>query len=461
MKRIRTLLGLKGKLTLLEKVWLLGPLILWFSYRPVITLGQDSTSYYELSLAMVYCFVLALVGLPSLWRARKTLLQSTIARVVGCFVALSAVTLVFSPNVLRGFLTLCVIGALYLILLAGLVNRHHLKNLAEPLARLLVASAVGMSVVALVQVIAGIWLPGDSLLLCQGCYAQQFGFVRPNAFAIEPQFFGSLLLAPLLIGMHAMLSAKQYKGLYISTGMIALALFLTLSRGAIFAFAIGVLVLLVVYRKQLRKILLVLALLAVSFSAALVVQGSAAALNTAVDTTFRQAVSASINQLSLGLITLPVEDTALSAQPESAQPQFDGYVEESTNIRVSLSALALGTWLDAPFRVLFGVGLGGSGVAVHEHYPTSVGAREIVQNQYIEYLLEYGLVGLALFASMITGLFWTTRHARWVWALFVAYLTQWFFFSGYPNALHIYLVMIAAFVVLGRYSETQKPRTSL
>lgn len=449
LQRLQTLLGLEGKLRLLETVWLLGPLVLWFSYWPVIALGQDSTSYYELSPAVLYVFTLALFGILSIWRARVQLIRDSTARLVGGFVVLSAVTLIFSPNLLRGFLTFCVIVALYLVLLTGLAERQRFKVLAKPLAILLVASAVCASIIAIMQVIAGIWFSGNLLLLCQGCTAQQFGFVRPNVFAIEPQFFGSLLLAPLIIAAHAVLSKEHYKLQYLSTSIIAMALFLTLSRGAIFAFVIGLLVLIFVHRRQFKKVGALLGLLLVSFIASLSLQGTAAALNNTVDTTFRQAISASINQLSLGTIILPVVNEAPVAQSDDFKPEFDGYVEESTTVRVNLSVLALSTWFNTPLRMFFGVGLGGSGVALHAQYPASVSEREIVQNQYVEYLLEYGLVGVTIVIIMIAGLFMVTRQARWTWALLVSYLAQWFFFSGYPNALHVYLVLIAAVLICG------------
>ncbi|HMR73295.1 MAG TPA: hypothetical protein PKD68_04785, partial [Candidatus Saccharibacteria bacterium] len=81
------------------------------------------------------------------------------------------------------------------------------------------------------------------------------------------------------------------------------------------------------------------------------------------------------------------------------------------------------------------------------------GARQIVQNQYVEVLLEYGLVGFGLFVAILAGIVRNTRHSKWVWALLLAYIVQWNFFSGYPNALHIYLVLIAVYVASSLSSE--------
>lgn len=66
----------------------------------------------------------------------------------------------------------------------------------------------------------------------------------------------------------------------------------------------------------------------------------------------------------------------------------------------------------------------------------------MVQNEYLEKLLETGLIGLVLLVLIIARLFQKTKHKKYLWAIFVAFLVQWWFFSGYPNALHIFLVMM-------------------
>lgn len=446
-------------LTWLERFWLAGPVAIWFSYQPLMRLGQDSTSYYELSLTLIYVLGLALVGLPAIWRARKLLAKYRAVWLVGAFVALSWLSLFWTPNQTRGILTAGVIGLIFMIFLAALAERERFKRLLAQLSKLLVVSAVVVSLLALVQVIAGIWLGREETLLCAGCIADQFGFVRPNVFAIEPQFLGSLLLAPLLIVLNILLKGGQDKQAIISFIIIGLGLFLTLSRGAIFAFGLGALLLFVLNYQKMTTILRTASYLFIAFLMSLAIQGSAAALNPRVDVTFSGAVSAALNQLSLGLIDISSEQPSLPPSNLDELPAFDGYVPESTNTRLSLSRLALETSASSPLRTFFGVGLGGSGLAVHEKYPGLVGSREIVQNQYIETLLEYGLVGLILFAAIVGGLFYATRRATWLWAIVAAYLIQWVFFSGYPNALHIYLVLISLFVGFGLVSERRAAKS--
>ena len=68
--------------------------------------------------------------------------------------------------------------------------------------------------------------------------------------------------------------------------------------------------------------------------------------------------------------------------------------------------------------------------------------KEIVQNEYVEILLERGLVGLVLFMAVIASTFDKLNKSknRWAWSIIAAYAVQWCFFSGLPNAIHIYLI---------------------
>lgn len=448
------LLGIRFKrLSLLERCWLLAPLVVWFSYQPLIRLGQDGTSYYELSIPLIYLTILALVGVPTVWRHRQQLVSDKTTWLVTAFVALSVVSLFWTPNAVRGILTVGIVGLLWLVFLAALVEQEKLRRIAPALAKLLIASGVFMSLLAFAQIVAGIWLSRSEVLLCAGCIADQFGFVRPNVFAIEPQFFGSLLLAPLMLLLRSFLKGNR-SGIVVGSFFVTVtALFLTLSRGAIFAFALGALVLFILYRHNVARLLRALSILVVAFVATLCIQGVAAAVNPRIDVTFREAVAASVNQLTLGVIDIDAEEEQ-EAEPieqiNSTIPAYDGYVEESTNVRVGMSQLALSTWANNPFRLLFGVGAGGAGLAMHEQYPDKTDARQIVQNQYVEVLLEYGLVGLMLFVAIVVGIVRNTRHDKWIWAVLLAYLVQWNFFSGYPNALHIYIVLIAVYVMSRR-----------
>lgn len=448
MKRVfYKALGLKKPpATIFETVWLGMPLAVWFSFQPLLRIGKDSTMYFELSIAVLYVTILAVAGIPIAWRHRKTLWSSTAARLTGLFVAVGAVGLIWDDNLTRGVLTLGVMGSLLIVFLASLAQAAKLRRLFPVLVRLFVGGAVIMSILSIVQFVAGIWFGRDATLLCAGCVAEQFGFPRPNVFTIEPQFFGNLLLTPGLMLLRWFL-VKKDKWTAAALTIVTIALCLTLSRGAMFAFAIGVVLLFVVYHGYTRRILLSVGLLVASFVVSLCAQGIAAELNPTVHDTFTDVISKTVNQLSLGIIDFPVDEQKPVQPVTEKTPHYDGYVAESTDVRVNLSNLALGTWSHSAFSAFFGVGLGGSGVAMHQTYPREIDARQIVQNEYLEILLEMGMIGFGLFAAMLAGLIYQVRHHKWLWAIIAAYLVQWNFFSGYPNALHIYLIFILIFVV--------------
>lgn len=71
----------------------------------------------------------------------------------------------------------------------------------------------------------------------------------------------------------------------------------------------------------------------------------------------------------------------------------------------------------------------------------------MVQNNYLELLLELGVIGIILFIVVLVAWFRTTKQNVAAWAIMAAFVVQWWFFSGYPNALHIFLLM-AFFYVL-------------
>lgn len=79
----------------------------------------------------------------------------------------------------------------------------------------------------------------------------------------------------------------------------------------------------------------------------------------------------------------------------------------------------------------------------------------MVQNEYLELLLEVGAIGLALFVALLLGLFKNTANSKYVWAVIAAFVVQWWFFSGYPNTLHMFL-LLGFFYALAVHSK-KKP----
>ena len=450
LKLILTKLKTFWRLSLLERLWLMAPIMIWFSYLPRISLAEDGTMNYELSLALIYVVILAIVGLPRVWCHRSELKQSRPVQLASAFVGWSGLCVIWSDNRTRGLLTFAVYATLYLIFLALVAERRLLCRLLPKLVRVAIRATASACLLAIIQIILGTFVIADrhTFGLCAGCVAGQFGFIRPNLLAIEPQFLGSLLLAPLLYITYLTLREKHdYAKQPLLLVLMLTTLWLTLSRGAIYAYLASLIVMILLVRKW-RRMLAVVGSVALSLVICLICQGALASANPRIDSSFTQAVSTSLNHLSMGIIRPPYQRKSptsppLISQEHDKQPAYHGYVAESTNVRLSLTKTALAAWRSNRLgQQLFGTGLGSAGIVLARQTGSRY-QKEIVQNEFVEVLLERGLVGLALLGGLVAlyGRLCFQRRDYLALAILVAYLTQWCFFSGLPNALHIYLVL--------------------
>lgn len=258
-----------------------------------------------------------------------------------------------------------------------------------------------------------------------------------------------------------------------------MALLLTLSRGAIFSVVIALFFLLI-FLKSLKKTLKIAGLTTISVILALVFQGSLAMVGP-TNTSFGQAVSTAVNQLTLGKIALvdnqaqskpennsePIKNsTEISAEStenptKDPTPRFTGYVAESTDRRLELATFALKITAAHPTNTLFGTGLGSAGTEMYVHFPKQQGhEKEIVQNQYLETILEIGFIGLILLIlSLVTFIKLSGfKFEPYTVATLLAFAISLCFFSGYPNALHIYLLPVICYNLM--YEKNRLPRAS-
>lgn len=526
---------------------------LFFSYYPIISFGSDHTMNYELSLPLLLLLLFDLVAFANLicchCRAQKNsraLVAQSTERVpkkysqhpapekrgwgpnlpgisdrrfflFSLFPFYITISLFWSENPLRGLLTAGIVWALFFAVFAILF----ITPLVEPSSRLrrailstfFITTALVCLFCFIQAILDVLGVPRAKSLLCAGCTYRSFGFPHPSGFAIEPQFMGNLLLAPTLLALYFLCfqtSAKSPKiskiTLAIFATLFSVTLFFTFSRGAIYAYALalGVLVIFALIKRvksapkspkpsksapQLAKItskptktprlLPLIAIPIATFCLSLALQGVFAVVAPTSDA-FTSAVAKSLNHLSLGIINLrpdtasetQTEPTPATAPTEVIQPQFDGYVAASTNIRLDLNSAALQTWASTPKTVIFGVGFGGAGQALYRTGHTAT-PKEIIQNEPLSLLLELGIVGailviFTLFLAFIPPIksksasraqnslqiqspanhFWCHPTAPLFCALILAYLATLQFFSGLPNALHIYLLPPLLYLVL-------------
>ncbi len=496
------------------------PISLYFSFYPVISLGKHATMNLELSLPLINLAlfdVVAFVNMIILWyQTRKNSGLSsgqncaTSSKLPGHhFPGISdrrifwfsllpfyaTISVFWSNNPFRTCLTAAILWALYFAIFAILyltpvigIKKPHSKVLESlPLLpqRLFLVFMISSVLVCLFCWYQGIVdVLGVSIqdsLMCRGCTYVSFGFPHPSGFAIEPQFMGNLLLAPTLLTLYLVtfkrsLLGKFYWPVVILCGFFSSTLFFTFSRGAIYAYGVAFFILLFIalVKKTFRPLLVLLP--ALTFIITLVLQGIFATVSPTSDT-FITGTTKAIHHLTLGVIDLrpiaPDDTEPADTTPDSAVGEvdndsvFEGYVPESTNIRLLLNQLAVKSWVKTPQNLILGVGLGGAGIAINRYFPEHFPSpKEIVQNEFFSLLLELGLIGiilvalsfyLAFFSPIVRRHFWRQPVWQILLPLIVAYLVTLSFFSGLPNALHIYLAPAIIYLCFQLFPPLSKP----
>lgn len=435
--------------------WLLWalPVVVFFSYLPVFYLGMNETMYFELSIPLIWLLIFGLLSLrkiPAVWRS-----FTPVKRLIWLALPVYAtISIIWSSNKIRGILTA---GVLWLIMFSilNILSLKLRRDKIEKLLELHMYAGVGAGLVCLLQCFMDvIGVDRAATGLCAGCTYQTIGFPHPNGFAIEPQFMGNLLILPCVISLLFLYKDTKYHESksrisldLVLTIFLMMSLFITFSRGAIYAFMLAVICFLVYACVKLHRFstLWVLPLIALSFGGGLLLQGWWAALSP-TNEGFTQGITRSIEQMTLGKVDFN-EDI-------EAETSFDGYIEESTDIRLNMNEIAIKTWWNNNQTI--GVGLGGAGVAMHKTEPNLL-SREIVQNEYLQVLLELGMVGVAILLIdvilVLIGLF--KRHLEgfaFFGVLLIAYLATMGFFSGFPNVLHIYLMTPVLYLLFQKRS---------
>ncbi len=467
------------------------PAVLFFSYHPLIHFGESESMNFEISLPLIWLIVFDLVvGILTIrkrefWQGIK---KHWIWLLFPMWISLSVA---WSLNPVRGILT---VGIVWLICFA-VYGFYLLRGLFDARFRVVFwrvffGSTIVICIWCFLQCILDLMGVGrEYTLMCAGCTYSMFGFPHPNGFAIEPQFMGNMLLAPVIIisarilavacpsdTLRVVLAKSLCSEKHGTAKTLALAfvisatLFLTFSRGAIYAAMVGLVFMsaFVVARRRIKKgeivkrVGMMWGIVVLAFAFILNLQGIMSAVSPTNDT-YQDGVAKVLNHLSLGVVDIrggsSEDDGALEeAETNDAEENgaeeavFDGYVAESTDARLYLSNAAMQVWQNDFTTMIFGIGLGGAGQALMDNGFTLT-SKEIVQNQYVSLLLETGIVGILLFVLTIVlalRVVWTkcTKSIPMILPLMVAYGVSLCFFAGLANALQIYL-LIGLLIVMG------------
>lgn len=461
------------------------PAALFFSYHPVMRLGANEGMNFELSIALLWLAGFCLVSLVMIF-SRGISLRGFLRKKWWwlLFPVFATVSLCWTENLVRGILTVLILWAIYFAVFAFYEFRELFDaRTRRNFLRAFFGASLGVCLWCVLQCILDLCgVSRDFSLMCLGCRTEMFGFPHPNGFAIEPQFMGNLLLAPAIVSGVLIINDKLVRGDKILERrwvrillffVFVASLFLTFSRGAIYAFVVATAFYVgfeILRTKKWRAVSLVL-VSGLAFLFTLNLQGIFAQVSGTNDTYF-SGVAKVLNHLSLGVIDIRVTDEgeagAIAEVSEEAvlaeentvgknEAVFDGYVEESTAIRMKLTEAAFKTFSRDVRTMMFGVGIGGAGEAMYLAGEID-SSKEIVQNEYVSVLLELGIFGAVLAIltlGLIARVILKNEKSGMVLSLIAAYAVSLFFFSGLTNALQIYL-MPAAFYVINYMSLRKK-----
>ena len=456
------------------------PVVVFFSFWPWINLGYNDTMNFELSLPLIWLVVFDVFSFVLIIKKKawKWALDKWPWLLFPIFLTIS---LAWSHDFLRGFLIIGVLWTLYFAVFAfvslkdEISDKAFLRNWCKVLFGITLF-VCGWCLVQSIMDVVGV--EQRCTLLCDGCLYKIFGFPHPNGFAAEPQFMGNLLLMPILLTLYLWMKDALFakKWLILLFFIFTATLFLTLSRGAIYAFFVALLFFTVVWVIKTKKwrVLVAWPVVGLALFVTLNVQGIFAEVSK-TDDTYISGVSKAVNQLTLGIIDLggsQVKKENGESQPsdtnnngenqsseaanntdsneESEQSMFDGYVEVSTDVRLSAWRGALKTWSRTPKTILFGVGMGSGLISMYEDGTIS-SSHEIINNQYVSILLESGIIGAGLMVLSMVLVYRAIRKKHnnvLIFTLLIAYAVSLCFFSGLPNALHVYLLPAILAVLL-------------
>ncbi len=476
------------------------PAVLIFSYHPVIFLGANETMNFEFSLPLLWLvffdvLVTILFFKNKLWRNVFKKWQWLM------FPIFASLSVIWSLNVFRGILTMGILWLLYLAVFGffELKSIYVNEGFFGKWQKVFYGSALFVCGFCVLQCILDlVGVSQDATLMCDGCTYKMFGFPHPNGFAIEPQFMGNLLLAPAIMAAWSLLHRQQSKNLeressrgsifhngsggpapklqfrarsvtvvknisgsdFLSSKFLLCCLcifittlFLTFSRGAIYAFLLAMVVLTVweIIKTKKWHAMILWPVIILSFLFTLNLQGIFAQVSK-TDDTYTTGVAKVINHLSLGVIEIPEssneiikdnEEEVVIDENSENEAVFDGYVAESTDTRVRLTNSALKIWSQDFKTMMLGVGIGGAGQALYQN-GLSPAPKEIVQNEYASLLLETGFLGISLVIFTVILMILVIRknqNKMLILLLAISYGTTLLFFSGLPNVLHIYLLI--------------------
>ena len=462
------------RLKLLQLVIILIP----FSYQPRIYLDSLQGLSMEISFVQIAGAAFVLSSLQSIFRNRKKLIENWAIRLLGIYIILNWVSILWSADAVRTIVLSTYWTFLFAVVLAiaalFIDKKIKQKEITNPL---IIGTVIGLTF-GIWQYL-GVMLGLDSsLTLIRHAYnAELFGFPRIQAFALEPQFYANGLITPALYLSWRVLLKKWNTYHYILLAWVFGAFLLTVSRGAMagFVVAMAMMIGIFIFDKKVQDKLKIFgryfAVLLASFIVVLgliyvsgEIQGDhhngPKSVETFIDHMSHNVIDINLASENLDQQT-PEHDAPTQAPPEqkptntsgsshtkptpsSTSSNIDGLVEESTTGRLYMYRKAIEIGTDNVAVMFFGVGVGSFGPALQSADELVTINNHVVNNLYLEIFAEQGIIGLSLFLGFIGALARDIYKKTRVYALvfgtiLAAYLVQYFFFSLQTNVIQVWL----------------------
>jgi len=420
-------------------------LALPFSYYPLIHAGSIAGINIDISLLYVLLLAAIACSLSYVVTNRRLLTSNTPWILLVGLTMYTSVSVLWSANSARGIITAGFMWALLLLVSSIIVHYPTLVRQKKIIITLLTGSVLVSLGWALWQLLGDAIGVSSAYTLLPSTYdGSVFGIARPTGFALEPQFFANILLAPF--GWLIWRYLRRDTTIQTPLAIIVVATFivLSLSRGALVASIIIIGILLVTSHGVVALRAKLVGILVLSIVTAAIATYSIATVRQTDTTTGYEALSGAVAHLSLGTISLPQgedstpDNTPSAVSASTAANPAPAYVRSSTTSRLSMSSEALRIWQRNPATTLFGVGTGGFGASLSN--PAN-GA--VVNNYYLEMLVELGIVGILLFVGLLSTLGTRLYRAKsWLLlSLLAGYAVQLSFFSGNANIVHVWVLI--------------------
>lgn len=415
--------------------------------HPSISIPVFNFPSFRIGLYQMVIVLFVLSCLPLLWSSAKKILsnKSTLLSLIILLITVG-VGLIFTYTPAR---TVMYSAALLLLIVVGFSTALAFSKLSKLQKSWLINfglwSGVVFSIVAIGQLIIASFDPTAFGSLCDGCKASVFGFPRINGLAAEPQFLASALLPSFFVAFFYRNKLSNW-----SLPLTSISIVLTFSRGAFLAIAGAILIYAIIRLTQKESIKHTLKPVAVSLVGiiiGLIMLLISATIRYSNTPNITQSTAQSMaSQLSMGLIPKPEKPKSTIEKTEDKPSDFTpaGFVEASSEERLTAAEQANRAWVNEPRTTVFGTGLGNLGAYLQKEFNSKAPTDQTVYIFYILILSNMGIAGLLLLVFVLLKTLWRANLAKpskfssLAITLSAAIIIQFWFFGSLINTVHCF-----------------------